>query len=307
MKSVLVTGGTAFVSRFVATWFVEQGYKVYVLNRGTHPQVEGVTVICEDRHKIGDCLKGIHFDAVLDVTAYDEKDIKDLLDHVDSFDDYIFISSSAVYPETLQQPFIEEQPVGRNQIWGAYGMDKIGAEEYLLSQVPEAYILRPPYLYGPMQNLYREPFVFDCARSGRPFYLPNDGSMPLQFFHVEDLCRMMQKIMEVHPKDHIMNVGNEEVVDIKTFVRLCYEVVGAPLEEVYVTEYKNQREFFPFHEYAYALDVTKQKKLLGNLKDLKEGLKESYDWYVEHENEVIKRGYLSFIDRYFIKQESVEK
>lgn len=42
-----------------------------------------------------------------------------------------------------------------------YGTDKVEAEKYLLSRVSNAYILRPPYLYGTMQNLYREPFVFE--------------------------------------------------------------------------------------------------------------------------------------------------
>ena len=51
------------------------------------------------------------------------------------------------------------------------------------------HILRPPYLYEPMNNVYREAFVFDCALADRKFYLPKDGSMKLQFFHVK---RFMQ-------------------------------------------------------------------------------------------------------------------
>ena len=89
-------------------------------------------------------------------------------------------------------------------IWGDYGSNKIEAENYLLSHIPQAYILRPPYLYGPMQNVYREPFVFECALKKRSFYLPNDGKMLLQFFHVEDLCKLMETIIKKHPHDHIM-------------------------------------------------------------------------------------------------------
>lgn len=32
MKKVLVTGGTVFVSKYVASYYVEKGYDVYVLN-----------------------------------------------------------------------------------------------------------------------------------------------------------------------------------------------------------------------------------------------------------------------------------
>lgn len=46
------------------------------------------------------------------------------------------------------------------------------AEAPLLKRKPEAYILMPPYLYGQMNNVYREAFVFDCAMADRKFYLP---------------------------------------------------------------------------------------------------------------------------------------
>lgn len=38
------------------------------------------------------------------------------------------ISSIAVYPETNPQPFTEDQPIGENRFWGAYGTNKIEAE-----------------------------------------------------------------------------------------------------------------------------------------------------------------------------------
>ncbi|WP_324606598.1 NAD-dependent epimerase/dehydratase family protein [Streptococcus equinus] len=35
MKTVLVTGGTVFVSKYTADYFVKKGYNVYVLNRNS--------------------------------------------------------------------------------------------------------------------------------------------------------------------------------------------------------------------------------------------------------------------------------
>ena len=216
--NILVTGGTVFVSHFTAEYFTERGDQVYVLNRGSRPQPEGVTAILADRHALGDALKGIHFDAVLDITAYTAEDVHDLLDALESFDDYILISSSAVYPATNLQPFTEEQPCGPNVHWGAYGTNKLNAEEALLSRVPDAYILRPPYLYGPMENLYRSPYVFECAESGLPFPIPQ-RDIQLQFFHVEDLCRFMTVLLQLHPSEHIYNVGNPNSVSISEWLR----------------------------------------------------------------------------------------
>ncbi len=299
MKRILVTGGTVFVSKYVAKYFQSRNYDVYVLNRGTKNQIENVNLICADRNNLGDCLKKYSFDAIIDVCGYNQKDIKNVLDAIGEFKDYIFISSSAVYLETNIQPFSEIQGIGLNTIWGKYGTDKIEAEEYLLSKVPNAYILRPPYLYGPMQNVYREPFVFECALKNRKFYIPNDGKMKLQFFHVDDLCKVIEKILEKHPKEHILNVGNAKLVEINTFVELCYKVVGTPLEKIYVTNHINQRDYFSFYDYEYSLDISRQTELLAEQKDLFEGLKESYEWFKDNSDEVVKRDYINFIQQNF--------
>ncbi|MFR6331789.1 MAG: hypothetical protein ACLUOI_25280 [Eisenbergiella sp.] len=115
---LLITGGTVFVSKFTASYFAGRGHEVYVLNRGTRPQAEGVNLIKADRNSLGSALNGMYFDAVIDVCAYKEADINNLLNAGIKFDDYVLISSSAVYPETLPQPFNERQPIGKNSIWG---------------------------------------------------------------------------------------------------------------------------------------------------------------------------------------------
>ena len=295
MRKILVTGGTVFVSRFVANYFAKKSNDVYVLNRGSKPQFPNVTLIQGDRNDLGDKLKDYEFDAVLDITAYTREHVENLVSALGKFGDYIMVSSSAVYPETNPQPFTEEQACGPNTVWGIYGTNKLAAEEYLRENVPQAYILRPPYLYGPMQNVYREPFVFECAEAGRKFYIPGDGSMNMQFFHVEDLCRFMEILLEKHPEERIYNVGNPEAVTITDWVRLCYDAVGAKLETVRVDGHP-QRAYFCFYDYDYYLDVCKQAVLMPDVKPLAEGLKESYDWFRQHRDAVIRRPYMEYID-----------
>ena len=135
---------------------------------------------------------------------YEIADIK--VEGVKNYEDYVLISSSAVYPEYAPAPFTEEIQLAENVHWGAYGTNKIAAEAALMQRNPKAYILRPPYLYGPMNNVYREAFVFDCALENRKFYLPQEGGMKLQFFHVEDLCRFIDILVEKQPEQHIFNI-----------------------------------------------------------------------------------------------------
>ncbi|MBR4027896.1 MAG: NAD-dependent epimerase/dehydratase family protein, partial [Lachnospiraceae bacterium] len=211
MKKILVTGGTVFVSRYIAEYYVKKGYDVYVLNRNSKKQSKGVTLIEADRHYLGEVLRTYSFDIIID-TAYNSNDVELLLDAVGEYKDYILISSSAVYPEYVPQPFKEDTILALNKYWGKYGTDKIEAEQVLMKRNPNAYIVRPPYLYGPMNTVYREAFVFDCALADRKFYLPKDGEMQLQFFHIHDLCRFIDNILINRPEQHIFNVGNKETV-----------------------------------------------------------------------------------------------
>lgn len=295
MKKLLVTGGTGFVSGYLAQYFVQQGWQVWALNRDSREQLPGVRLLQADRHALGTALSGLRFDAVIDAVAYDAPDVESLLHALDGQPDYVLISSSAVYPETLPQPFTEEMPVGKNRIWGAYGMGKVRAEAAALRLRPDSYILRPPYLYGPMQNLYREPFVFDCAAAGLPFYLPGDGSMSLQFNHIRDLCRLIQRLLETKPQTRIYNTGDLQPVTIRQWVEMCYEAVGAPCRMISVGNEHPQRSYFPFYPYAYQLDVSRQQSLLPDLTPLTEGLRESWEWYRQHPQGVMKRDYAGYI------------
>ncbi len=295
MKKILVTGGTVFVSRYIAEYYAAQGCEVYVLNRNSRKQSEGVTLIEADRHNLEEVLRGYRFDLVID-TAYTANDVELLLDALGSYKDYVLISSSAVYPECEPQPFKENCVLGANKYWGKYGTDKIEAESVLLKRNPNAYVLRPPYLYGQMNNVYREAFVFDCALADRKFYLPKDGEMKLQFFHVRDLCRFIDVILSVKPRQHVFNVGNKKAVSVREWVELCYRAAGKQVEFVNVYEDIEQRNYFSFYDYEYYLDVSAQYELLEAVKPLSVGLKEAFDWYSMNSDKVNRKPYIEYID-----------
>ena len=299
---ILVTGGTVFVSRAAAEYFAAAGHEVTVLNRGSREQLRGVRHICCDRHDPALDLRGEGFDAVLDVTAYNARDIDALLDAVGDVAHYIFISSSAVYPETLPQPFREDMPVGPNAHWGVYGTDKIAAEQRLLARMSRAHVLRPPYLYGPGNEVYRESFVFECAENDRPFYLPGEGAMPLQFFHVRDLCRLMERILLDPPAQHVLNTGNPQDVSVRAWVEMCYAAAGKTPRFVEVDASVPQRSYFPFLNYAYHLDTAAQETLLPDLTPLETGIAESLAWYRANSSLIRRKPLIDYIDENLRKE-----
>lgn len=293
---ILITGGTTFVSRYTAEFFINEGHEVYVMNRGSRTQPEGAKLIKCDRLDCGDLLRNKHFDAVLDITAYTPEHIKGLLDSGASFDTYILVSSSAVYPETNPQPFSEEQNCGKNSIWGDYGINKLNAENYLRERVPRAYIIRPPYFYGKYDNLYREAFVFDCAAENRPFYIPGNGDMKLHFFNVEDFCRFIRIILSEKPERTIFNVGNPDTVTIREWVTMCYNAAGKEPTFVSVDKSVFQRNYFCFYDYEYVLDVSAQNELMPDTIPLYDGLKAEFEWYKDNTDSIYRRNpYIEFI------------
>jgi len=301
MRKILVTGGTVFVSKYVAEYYLNQGDKVYVLNRNTREQPIGAILIEADRKNLTDELKKYEFDIVIDVTAYTGEDVNNLLAALGSFKEYIMISSSAVYPEFENQPFKEECMVGKNKYWGKYGTNKIDAEVALMKRVPSAYILRPPYLYGPMNNVYREAFVFECAMADRKFYLPGTGEIKLHFFHINDLCKCIDAIIVSKPKTHVMNVGNYDTISVRAWVEMGYLVAGRNVEFEEVYERIEQREYFSFYDYEYQLDVTNQSMLHLQTIPLIEGMRESFEWYKSNQNSVNRKNYMEYLDRNFQK------
>ena len=295
--NILVTGGTAFVSRRTAEYFIAAGASVYVLNRGSAPQPDGAVHIRSDRRSIGGALRGLALDAVLDITAYGAEDVTALVGALDGHPRYILLSSSAVYPETLALPFRETDPCGENIHWGGYGTGKIAAEQALLGLIPDAYIVRPPYLCGAMNNLYREAFIFDCAESGRRIYLPGDGGLRLQFFDAGDLCRFFELILLWRPEPRIFNVGNADTVSAKEWCSMCCSVLGREPEFVFVDrERADARDYFPFRDYEYRLDVSRQLGLMPDTAALADSLRGSWEYYRGHRGLVRRKPYIDYID-----------
>jgi len=120
--------------------------------------------------------------------------------------------------------------------------------------------------------------------------------MKLQFFHIEDLCKIIETVIMSEYAPKILNVGNEESISILDWVKLCYEIAGEKLSIKNVSGDIEQRNYIPFYKYEYALDVSLQKELLSKTKNIKKGLKESYEWYIKNKNQVKRKNFIEYID-----------
>lgn len=137
----------------------------------------------------------------------------------------------------------------------------------------------------------------------RPFYIPQNGDMKLQFFHVSDLCRFVEILIKKHPTNHIFNVGNKDIVTVKKWVELCYKAVGKTAEFVNVSKEIPQRDYFCFYDYEYVLDLSKQIEWMPDTVSLEQSLKEEFEWYKSNPDSVYHRKpYMKFIDNNLVKK-----
>ena len=122
--------------------------------------------------------------------------------------------------------------------------------------------------------------------------------MRLHFLHVEDLCRFAEILLEKQPAQRIFNVGNPDCITVRDWVTACYAACGKEPRFVSVSPDVEQRQYFPFYNYEYVLDVSAQCSLMSDFIPMEKGLAESLVWYRGHEDAVRRKPLLEYIDCY---------
>lgn len=266
---ILVLGGTKFVGYNIVRYLLKDGFDVTILNRGTKGYVfeNKVSYITCDRKNINmmrESLKDQVYDFVIDVSGMDQSMVQVAYNAIckEKIKKYVFISSSAVYLKN-NNPIKEDDELGFNDTWKEYGADKIAAEQFLITKYQEeqfpVVILRPPYIYGEGNNIYREGFVFDRLIKGKTIVVPGEGGTKIQFIHIEDLYNVIKIMLFNNVKGECFNVANEGYITFREWIGAC-EAAAIESKKVFF-DFKNSlyecRDFFPFHDYEYYLSVEK--------------------------------------------------
>ncbi len=286
-------GGTEFVGRAVAEYIISRGHEVSIFTRGIrtpgyseiHMHYKGDRRNAAD---VGSAIKYEAFDYILDISAYVLSDVENLLNKVNTkkLKRYIFLSTGSVY-EHSNEHMNEDQARGFNENWGQYGMDKLDIENYLFRlQKDEGLpvsIVRPTYIYGKGNNLYREIYLFERLEKALTIPIPDSGNR-VQFIYIDDLMKFIESIMfEDKAIGQAYNITYPEAV---TWEKLIYTAANAmktdtvKIKKISSTGIK-PREYFPFRDCTYLLDTNKADVHGLNMPsiDLAEGLRLSYEWY----------------------------
>ncbi len=305
---VLVIGGTLFIGRHLVEALVKGGHEVSILHRKPKHdfgrRVENIMADRNDAESLHEALNTRRFEIIFD-NVYDfehgttaeqvEATVRACGDRISR---YIFMSSVAAYGDGLNHK--ESDPLAPDYHVNPYVRHKATTERLLFrmhatSGVPVV-TFRPPFVYGPRSNYYREPFFWDRLRAGRPIIIPGDGHRLMQFVYVHDLVHAMIRSME-EPRaiGEAFNIGDPKPVTqaelVERFGRVAnIEPVLArvPRDVIAQAGGNVMEEPFYFGEYYDLPPITENigkvtRMLKMKLTPFETGLKETYKWYLRNQ------------------------
>ncbi|MEU4588375.1 NAD-dependent epimerase/dehydratase family protein [Kitasatospora aureofaciens] len=205
---ILIMGGTRFVGYHFARAALAAGHDVTVLHRGR----SGAHLLPDATHLIADrdadlsVLRGLAWDATVDVSAYFPRQIRQLAAALDpgAAGRYLLVSSMAVYDTPTAPGFTERSPLlpadgpEAEAITAAtYGVLKVQCErEARESFGPDVLLVRPTYVIGPEDYTHRfDHWVQRLARGGEVL-APGRPETPIQVIDARDLADWMLGLLD---------------------------------------------------------------------------------------------------------------
>jgi UDP-glucose 4-epimerase len=186
-----------------------------------------------------------------------------------------FASSSMVYGDFLAERVSEEHPTNPKDIYGAFKLaGEIMVHAYGRNYGLDTVIFRPSAVYGPLDanNRVIQKFIA-AAQSGQPLLVHGDGSMRMDFTHVED-CAAGIVACALHPaaRDEIFNVTRGEARSLADLVA----ILRRHFPDLQI-EQRPKPDHVPLRG---TLDVGKARRLLGYTP--KVTLEDGVSGYVAH-------------------------
>jgi nucleoside-diphosphate-sugar epimerase len=286
---------------------LKEGHDVAVLHRKSkHDFAKRVENIMADRNNadaMREALSGRRFDVVYD-NVYDwergtsaaqvEATVRAVGDRISR---YIFMSSVATYGDGLNHK--ESDPLAPDYHAIPYTAHKATTERLLFRMHAQnglpVVTFRPTFVYGPRSNYYREQFIWDRLRAGRPIIIPGDGHRLMQFTYVNDLVTALVRAMdEPRAVGEAFNIADPKPL---TQVELVEKLAKAANQEANLVRVPRDMivqaggsvftEPFYFGEYYDLPPITENvgkvtRVLKMKLTPFDTGLKETYKWYVRN-------------------------
>jgi len=241
MKALFV-GGTGCISSAVSKLAVEQGFELYLLNRGNKSGFvpSGAHVVIgdiEDKAGMTEYLKDKHFDVVIDFIVFNKKQAqRDIGLFTGKTDQYVFISTCATYQRPVGYYLVDESTPAGNVFWD-YGQNKYACEQLYTKAYREngfpLTIVRPSHTYSETRipfalNSKTKPWtLIDRLLKGKPMIVPGDGTSLWTLTHNSDIAKGIVGLMgNSQAIGQPFHITSDEVKSWDQYLRVMAQAVG---------------------------------------------------------------------------------
>lgn len=286
---ILIIGGSYFLGR-VFTMTACKHHDLILVNRGHYSLSEfPVKEYHFDRHdkEKWQQLSNEKFDAVVDFCAYQQNDIKTVIDVLHQhIRHYIYVSTVDVYLRQTGLIQDEDHPLENRHFpgdAGEYIYQKRLLEDEFISACQQYQIacssIRPGNIYGPFNYAPRESLLIKRIIENQPLFELIDADAQFQMVYVKDVARAILLVIEKKLYNQSFNIINEEYVDYHLINQILKTIQPVAIEHHTVQEainlqyplpyplFKEEQEFYSGHKIEnYGLQYT----------SLKEGLLKTY-------------------------------
>ncbi len=253
MKALFI-GGTGIISSAISSSLVEQGWELYLLNRGNRSDriPEGAKLIkadINDEVLVSSLIKDEDFDVVADFIAFVPSQVeRDIRLFSGRTKQYIFISSASAYQKPLSDFRITESTPLANPYW-EYSRNKIACEELLMSEYRNngfpVTIVRPSHTYdhssiplgvhgnnGSWQVIKR-------MLENKPVIIHGDGSSLWTLTYNTDFAKGFIGLMgNIHTIGEAVHITSDESLTWNQIYQIIASALGVKLNAVHIaTDY----------------------------------------------------------------------
>ena len=242
--TMLILGGSGFVSGALSRLALNQGYQVWTVTRGHHALPLGAIGVNADRRDQAAFQRviaetGMTWDVVVDSIGYEVEDaVQDLAVFQKLAGHFLFISTDFVYdPYHRQYP----QPEDTEFFWKeGYGWKKRLCELEFINNPQTSMpwtIVRPCYVYGPGSQLgtlpmhRRDPQLISRLRSGEHIRLVGGGHFLQHPIFVNDLAEVLLSLAgRQNAYGQIYNAGGPEIAEAAGYFKIVADILGVQLK-----------------------------------------------------------------------------
>ena len=315
MQHILVIGGSKFIGKRLLKKLGEAECEITVLNRGNVPNEDylpdNATHIMVDRNekeKINEILKDKKFDVVYDISCITGEHAEIMIDALKGkVKRHVHISSGSVYQ--LEKPTdVREIPIDEDHPFATiteethpYIKAKTEAELAFFKVFEEekypVSIVRPTFVYGPNNYVYREAYLFDRISRNRTILLPEVGEGYFDMVYVDDLVDLIIHV-GTYPDNRVLgqayNGSSARLLSANMYAHRVAQMLGKearieyyPLSIEEDLEWPPERILYPYVPVGVmSFGNSKAERDLGFIFNTcyDEGLTNAYNWWKNENN-----------------------